>query len=182
MEIFYNSCLTTLKNVEWIVHFEDDVWFKRRVKGTPPYDLTGILGIGWHENLYKHLNTDIRGAHGCGGSIVNREKFIEAYKNVKNIDWDFYDELAVNPKPSEWTDSALTFIFLYSKFTVGTWSELTQYRHSKFKNLTNRSGWGDTIENLEQEQGDVSIIHCMKPYYFPTTEEREYVSKELQLY
>jgi hypothetical protein len=37
------------------------------------------------------------------------------------------------------------------------------------------------MEILEQKQGDTSVIHCWKPYYFPTEEEIEYVKKELEI-
>lgn len=175
----YESCLTTLSDADWIMNFEDDVWFKRKINGEPPYDLTGITGVGWSEELYKYLETNVRGAHGCGGSIFNRLKFIEAYNNIKNIDWEFIDNMAKSPKPSEWTDSALTFIFLYSKFTVGNWSELAQYKNPYVNTLADRRGWPGTMEDLESIQSDVSVIHCWKPYYYPTEEEKEKVKQEL---
>lgn len=173
----YESCTTILKDVDWVMNFEDDVWFKRKINGIPPYDLSGITGVGWHEDLYKHLGTEVRGAHGCGGSVFNRLKFIEAYNNILDLDWEKYDTLAVSPKPSQWTDSALTFIFLYSKFTVGSWSELSQYRNTKCINNSSdpRSPWNGTIQELEEEQGDVAVIHCWKPYYYPTEEEKQIV-------
>ncbi len=175
----YDSCLTTLSDIDWVIHFEDDVWFKRKINGIPPFDLSGIPGVGWHEDLYDYLNTSIRGAHGCGGSVFNRIKFIEAYENIKNVDWGLIDKLAVSPKPSEWTDSALTFIFLYSKFSVGYWEELSQYKNSNILHMEDRNGWPGTIEELEKEQGNVAIIHCWKPYYYPTYQEKQYVKNNL---
>lgn len=179
----YESCLTTLKNADWIMNFEDDVWFIREIKGTPPYDLSGIAGRGWHEDLYLHLNTKVRGAHGCGGSIFNRLKFIQAYENTLELDWNKYDELAVCPKPSQWTDSALTFLFLYSKFTVGNWKELSQYKNSNSDKTSSdpRSNWEGLINELELEQGDVAVVHCWKPFYYPTKSETDEVKLSLSI-
>jgi hypothetical protein len=177
----YEACTTVLSEVDWIVHFEDDVWFKRPLKGIPPSDLNGIGGRGWNEKLYEYLETNVRGAHGCGGSIFNRLKFIEAYQNINKIDWDLIDELAVDPKPSQWTDSALTFLFLYSKMSVSGWSELSQYRNDKFIDKGNpRDAWEGSIEELEDHQGDLAVIHCWKPYYFPTQEEIDFVENDLK--
>jgi hypothetical protein len=178
----YESCLTTLSEVDWVMNFEDDVWFKRKINGEPPYNLSGIGGRGWNEKLYNYLETNVRGSYGCGGSIFNREKFIEAYNNVKDIDWLFIDEMAEDPKPSEWTDSALTFIFMYSKFSVGGWRELSQYRYTKNNFRGDRRGWSESMEELEQEQGDVAVIHCWKPFYFPTKEEILNVQNILKKY
>lgn len=175
----YESCITTLSDVDWVMNFEDDVWFIRQINGVPPFDLTGIGGYGWHKDLYDYLETDTIGSHGCGGSIFNRLKFIEAYKKVKTVDWNFIDELAKNPKPSEWTDSALTFVFLNAKFSVGPWSELNQYKNSKVISLHDRTGWPGTMDELESEQGNTAVVHCWKPYYYPTEVEISYVRKEL---
>lgn len=175
----YESCNTTLVDVDWVMNFEDDVWFKRPIEGEPPFDLTGISGRGWSEDLYKYLGTNVRGSYGCGGSIFNRLKFVEAYKSISKIDWHLVDSLAVDPKPSQWTDSLLTLIFLINKHSVGSWKELTQYRNTKVNTLADRRGWPGTMEDLELEQGDVSVIHCWKPYYYPTIEETTFIKNNL---
>ena len=180
LDIIYEACTTTLSDVDWIMNFEDDVWFIREIQGEPSFDLTGIGGYGWSKDLYNYLGTNVIGSYGCGGSIFNRLKFIEAYKNSKNIDWDFMDKLAENPRPSEWTDSALTLVFLYSKFSVGNWEELSQYRNKNVDTLSDRRGWPGTIEELENEQNNVAVVHCWKPYYYPTEEESNYVKNSLK--
>ena len=170
----YESCLTTLSSADWIMNFEDDVWFKKRIDGEPPFDLSGITGMGWHDDLYNYLQTSVIGCFGCGGSIFNRLKFIEAYNNVKNIDWQLIDNLAKNPKPTEWTDSGLTFLFYYSKFTVGPWSELAQYKSHRSHDLYDRDSWLESIKN----DNHASVIHGFKTYYFPKKEEIDYVNNE----
>jgi hypothetical protein len=178
----YEACTTTLSEVDWIMNFEDDVWFIREIVGEPPFDLSGIGGYGWDKELYDYLSTEAIGSHGCGGSIFNRLKFIEAYENAKTINWELVDQLAKNPKPSEWTDSALTLIFLYSKFSVGGWSELAQYKNSEAETLCDRRGWLGTIEELESKQNGVAVVHCWKPYYYPSHDEVELVNLELIKY
>jgi hypothetical protein len=36
-----------------------------------------------------------------------------------------------------------------------------------------------SLEELENKQGDCAIIHCWKPYYYPTEEEIDNVKKQL---
>jgi hypothetical protein len=182
LDLVYDACTTTLSNVDWVMNFEDDVWFIREIKGEPPHILSGIGGCGWYMDLYNYLGSSVVGSHGCGGSIFNRLKFIEAYENIKNLDWEYIDKLAQSPKPSEWTDSALTFIFLYSKFSVGSWSELAQYKNTKAETLVDRRGWLGSMEELELEQSGVAVVHCWKPYYYPTEEEKLEVEEDLKNY
>jgi len=173
----YESCLTTLSSADWVMNFEDDVWFKKRIEGEPPFDLSGILGRGWHDDLYNHLQTSVKGCFGCGGSIFNRLKFIEAYNKLKNVDWQLIDNLAKDPKPTEWTDSGLTFLFYYSKFSVGGWVELSQYRSQKIHALHDLDCWWESINN-----NNGSVIHGFKPYYFPTLDQTDYVKTNLLQY
>lgn len=175
----YEACTTTLSEVDWVMNFEDDVWFIRPIDGEPPFDLSGIGGYGWGEDLYLHLDAKVRGTYGCGGSIFNRLKFIEAYNSIKDMDWELMDSLSKNPKPSEWTDSALTLMFIYSKFSAGSWSELAQYRNTKVPHLHDREGWPGSMEDLEIEQNGVAVVHCWKPYYYPTPEETKEVYDNL---
>lgn len=178
----YEACTTTLIDIDWVVHMEDDVWFLDKIDEIPPFDLSGISGRGWTgKELYEFLGVKPTGAYGCGGSIFNRKKFIEAYLKVKNINWEHIERLAGDGSPTQWTDSMLTFIFLYSGFTIGPWpGTLSQYIHSNVPNLNGRCGWPGTMEDLEKEQGITKLVHCWKPYYFPTEEETEYVYSHLK--
>lgn len=173
----YEACTTTLKDVDWVVHMEDDVWFLRKFKETPPYDLNSIVGRGWNENLYKHLKTNVRGSYGCGGAVFNRIKFIEAYQKLKYVDWNLIDELAVDPKPTEWADIALTFAFLNNSSSVGYWSELVNYKSHNNVSYFTREAFN--IETLNNKQGDCAIVHTWKLYYFPTEEEITYVNNKI---
>ena len=35
----YEACITTLKNVEWVIHYEDDVWCKCEITKPPKFDI-----------------------------------------------------------------------------------------------------------------------------------------------
>jgi hypothetical protein len=70
-------------------------------------------------------------------------------------------------------------MFLYSKMSTGPWGELVQYRNLEAETLSDRRGWLGTLEELENKQGDCAIIHCWKPYYYPTEEEMDNVKKQL---
>lgn len=182
LDRIYESCLTTLSEVDWVMNFEDDVWFRRELRGEPPYDLSGISGRGWSEDLYKYLATDVRGSYGCGGSIFSKERFIEAYNKTKHINWQFIDNMAKDPKPSEWTDSAITFLFLYSNFSVGGWNELSQYTNGDLTCPPCAFGWDGNLEELEKKQTDAAVIHCWKPFYSPTEQQKYNVKQELKDY
>lgn len=184
------ACETTLSSVEWVVHFEDDVWFKAPLVGPPPFDLSGIGGRASHPKLYDYLGcTEHCVTYGCGGAVFNREKFIQAHELAKNIDWDLIDTLATDgdldgnswPRPTMWTDSALTVVFMHAKYSTGSWNQLNQYEHSNVPHLSGREGWPGTMAELEAEQQAVAnVIHCWKPYYFPTEAEQQFVIDALQ--
>jgi hypothetical protein len=176
----YEACTTVLVDADWIMNFEDDVWFKRPIERMPKYDLSGIPGVGWNQGLYEYLGVENGSIYGCGGSVFNRVKFIEAYKKINEIKWD---EVAnIEKRPLEWTDSAITFLFMHAKFSVGPWEDAQQYRHSNIPHMGDRMGWPGTMEELENEQGDISVIHCWKPYYYPSEEEIKLVDSNIKNY
>lgn len=177
----YEACNTTLSDCEWVINFEDDVWFLREVIKKPQFDLSGIGGVGLNKELLIHLGVrENEGVYGCGGSVFNRKKFLEVYKNLKTVDWDTIIQL--DRRPSEWTDCALTFAFMYSKFTVGSWEDANQYRHSNIPHMGDRAGWPGSIESLEKEQINIAVVHCWKPFYYPTEEEILWVNNKIKLY
>lgn len=176
----YEACTTTLSDVDWVINMEDDVWFLGKIEETPNYDLTGIGGRGWQgEELYKFLDIDLRGAYGCGGSIFNRKKFIEAYHTAKEVDWEYIESIAGDGSPTQWTDSMLTFIFHYSKFTVGSQRSINSQFCSEV-GLENMIP--DTIKKVEQDHHFTKVVHCWKLYYHPTDKVKEKVKKELEKY
>jgi hypothetical protein len=184
------ACETTLKHADWIVHFEDDVWVKAPLIGPPPFDLSSLGGRAMHENFYRYAGfTGPRGIYGCGGSVFNRVKFIYAHDIAKKADWHMLDDLATGgnihggeyPAPSMWTDAALTTVFMLAKCSVGLWDQLGQYTHSNIPHMGDRAGWPGSMVELEAQQpAGINVIHCWKPYYYPTDAERQFVLNELK--
>jgi len=181
MDRVYEACTTVLSNTEYVMNFEDDVWFLREVKKMPKYDLSGIGGVGWKPELLDYLKLSRgHGIFGCGGSVFNREKYIYAYNKVKDIDWAIVEKL--DNRPLEWTDSALTYIFLNAGLSAGSWEDADQYRHSNIPHMGDRLGWPGSMDDLAKEQRDVAVVHCWKPYYYPSQEEINQVDKDLENY
>lgn len=176
----YEACTTTLSEVDWVMNMEDDVWFLGKIDEIPNYDLTGIRGRGWQgDELYKFLDVDLRGVYGCGGSIFNRKKFIEAYQASKTVDWNYIESIAGDASPTQWTDSMLTFIFHNSKFTVGSQRSINCQFCSEvgLENMT-----PETIKKAEQDHYFTKVVHCWKPYYLPTPKVIKEVQEKLSPY
>ena len=177
----YESCNTTLKSAEWVMNFEDDVWIRRPLLIAPQYDLSGIGGVALKTELNEFFNFNppkLLTTYGCGGSLFNREKFIKAYNDLKTVSWEKVAEF--DKRPLEWTDCVLTFMFHNSNFTTGQWEDASQYQNRNVTDLGSRSGWPGTNEEIEKAQvRDVAVIHCWKPYYWPTQEEINYVNEQI---
>lgn len=141
LERIHDSCLTTLKDVEWIMHFEDDVWLQKRIEKYPILDFAGTIGHGYQEELYDYLKkrfniTDdsrgfnsplgqLRGYGMCGGSIFKRDVFLDAYSKIKEIDWDYLSSL--DPRICRYTDAILGFVLNHAGYRYEVWSEWAQY-------------------------------------------------------
>lgn len=131
-----HSCSTTLSDVDWVVNFEDDVWTNKRAKGPPPWDFAGANNCVWTPQLIEYLEERLEtkiekhfhskrgslfnyGMH--GGTIFNREKFLEAYADVSTIDWDYIQLL--DYRVTGFTDALLTFLCVSAGFTYGYWDD-----------------------------------------------------------
>ena len=117
----YDACMTTLKDVDWVIHYEDDVWCKCEITKPPTFDIAGANGPMYTPELYKYLKnkfniTDesrhywseigsLEGYGACGGAIFNREKFIEIYHRLNEVPWGEIYHL--DTRPIEWCDATL---------------------------------------------------------------------------
>jgi hypothetical protein len=171
----YESCLTTLKDVDWILHYEDDVWCKSSIKETPKFDIAGANGPLYTTELYDYLKkrfnvSDESRSHwshlgslqsygACGGAIFNRLKFIEAYDKLNEIPWDEIYKL--DSRPIEWSDASLSFVFQHAGFTSGPWNEWANYDTKGFGNFWDKTGWSVSMD----EQPDVAVLHLYKHFY-----------------
>lgn len=137
----YEACNTTLKNAEWIMHFEDDVWIQKEIENFPKLDFAGSSGHGWSEELYGFLKNrfnikdesrghnsplgQLSGYGMCGGSIFKKECFIQAYEKLNEIDWNYLEKLDF--RVCKYTDAILGFLLAYHGFRYEIWPEWTQY-------------------------------------------------------
>lgn len=173
----YYECNNTLRDVDWIMLYEDDVWVEREINGEPPYDLTGIPSYYIKKELKDHIGSTLNSNFGRGGSIFKRASFLEAYKIWKTIDWNLITN--IDKTPIEWSDCTITFLFDYAKKNIGGWSELSHCNFSDPYSITNRDLWANTPQEVDPNVKNASIIHGYKAYYFPRQEEIDYINTKL---
>jgi hypothetical protein len=142
LERIYTSCETTLKECEWVMHFEDDVWLQKPIEKFPALDFAGTIGHGYPTLLYEYfknrfnITDESRGyasplgqltAYGmCGGSVFKREAFVDAYLKMNEIDWDY--AITLDPRVCRYSDAILNFILNHAGYRYEVWSEWIQYQ------------------------------------------------------
>lgn len=177
----YDSCKTTLKNVDWVLHYEDDVWCKSKILKEPTMDIMGANGPLYTNELYNYLKKrfnvldksrdhwsslgSLQSYGGCGGAIFNRESFIKAYEKINEIDWELIKKL--DSRVIEWSDASLSFIFQHAGLKSGIWDEWATYDTKNEGNWWDKSGWSTPMS----EQKNVAIIHLYKHYYNYTIDD-----------
>jgi hypothetical protein len=135
------SCTTVLKNAEWIIIYEDDVWCNRPIIKYPRFDLSGAWDYPYYTPLQEYLLNRFhasyadRGFGGCGnlvgyqaagGTVFHRQKFIAAYEQIHKIDWDVIETL--DDRVCNWTDAGICFLMQHAGFSTGTWLDWTYYK------------------------------------------------------
>lgn len=141
LERVYHSCTTTLKDCEWIMIFEDDVWIQCEIKHFPTLDFGGNLGHRYKAPMYEYLKQrfnikdDSRRigsplgqleAYGlCGGGVFKREAYLEAYSKLDEINWDYLETL--DHRITMYGDAILSFTMLHAGFRYQPWDEFVQY-------------------------------------------------------
>jgi hypothetical protein len=137
----YDACITTLKDCEWVMNFEDDVWIQNEIKSFPLLDFGGNPGHGYQPQMYEYLKnrfnvTDNSRTYGsplgqlegygmCGGGVFKREAFLEAYSKIDEIDWEYLRTL--DQRISMYGDAILSFVMLHAGFRYQPWDQFTQY-------------------------------------------------------
>ena len=190
LERIKDSCLTILKNAEWIIHYEDDVWCKRKIERHPAFDLAGANGPIYTPELSNYLfqkfnESQITRGHwssrgtlesyqACGGTIFNKEKFLDAYNKISEIDWELIYRL--DSRACEWTDASLSFIMQYGGFSCGRWADWGQYAEKNQGKWFDKTGW--TTKMSEQE--DVAFIHLYKHFYNYSNDELDLAKARIE--
>lgn len=175
LERIYEACTTTLKDVDWILHYEDDVWCLHRIEHYPDFDLAGANGPIYTPELKEYLmsrfGTDaqerghwspkgsLESYQACGGTIFNRKKFIAAYERLQEIDWDHICNL--DSRPCEWSDASLSFIMQHAGFSCGMWKDWGQYNTQGKGSAFDKTGWNIPMD----QQVNKAFIHGYKHFY-----------------
>jgi hypothetical protein len=171
----YDACLTTLKDVDWVIHYEDDVWCKMEITRPPKFDIAGANGPLYTKELYDFLKNkfnindnsrnhwsehgSLESYGGCGGTIFNRLAFIDSYERLDEIDWNLIKSL--DSRPAEWSDASLSFVMQHAGYKSGIWDDWAQYDTKDKGNWWDKTGWSIPME----EQRDVAFIHLYKHFY-----------------
>jgi len=181
----YDSCNTSLKNVDYFIIYEDDVWCLRKIQKKPIFDLSGANGPLYNKKLANYLfnkfDTDekerghwsqygtLESYQACGGTIVNKNRFMEAYNKLNDIDWVLISSL--DNRAIEWSDASLSFIMQHAGFSCGRWSDWGPYDSKNKGNFLDKTGWSIPFD---EQSGDFAFLHAYKHYY-------NYTGKEIDL-
>lgn len=132
----YVSCMNELKDAEWIIHYEDDVWIKDTIKELPKTEWSGCYGVLWDDLMMNHLESDlnVKGDdryHGaCGGTIFSRKSFIDAYLKIQDIDWVSISKL--DKYVGKYSDAIMSYLLLVNKTKWSSWGEWSQGGYEDF--------------------------------------------------
>lgn len=160
----YVSLMTVLKDVDWFIHMEDDVWIKGVINKLPSTPWGGCLGGLWEQKLIDHFNLDLNMEvgdcfHGaCGGTIISRDAFIQSYLKIQDIDWykiSFYDQYL-----SRYSDAIISYFLLFNKIKWSDWDEWSQGGYEDFKIY------------------DKPIVHNIKYWYGKSLSELETINNK----
>ncbi len=131
------ACRTTLAKVDWVLLLEPDVECFRTPRHPPQYALAGPgRGPGWSAPLrelfdrkFGRLNRSAglgRNYTGCGGSIFNRQAFLECFDRMSPEVFEEGCRLDERIRVAE--DAALTFLFQINGYDTGEWEDFTEWQ------------------------------------------------------
>jgi len=150
----YDACITTLKDVDWVIHYEDDVWCKMEITKPPKFAIAGANGPLYTPELYQYLKDRFN------VTDETRNHWSQlGYNRLDEIDWEKIREL--DTRPIEWSDASLSFVFQHAGYTSGIWDDWAQYDTKNKGNWFDKTGWAVPME----EQRDVAFIHLYKHFY-----------------
>lgn len=124
---FYTSCLTTLKDADWIMHYEDDVWCAGKIINIPTTEWGGPLVMGnWIHELQSYLINEVgiktSLSHGaCGATLIGRKAFINSYLRLQEINWT--KVLEIEPRIQEFSDALISFMLVNGGYECKSWED-----------------------------------------------------------
>ena len=109
---------------KWIVIFEDDVVTQSSNFIEPKYDSAGAVILNWRPELSYILMTNnkknINFGYGmCGGTVFNRECFIDCYDRISQFDISNLKQF--DNRIAEATDSLVSCFIQYFGYNYGLW-------------------------------------------------------------
>jgi hypothetical protein len=125
----HDHCLAVTS--DFVVILEEDVTTRRRVRTFPRADCAGPRSNGLSDALVAHLRelngtTADYGYGMCGGSIFRRDIFLRCYESG-TLDLAGLAEL--DPAAVQYSDVALTLLFLVNGATYEVWEEISEMYH-----------------------------------------------------
>lgn len=122
----YEHCLNSKS--KWVLLMEEDVKTLRKIKKFPSTECAGPRLNQYSSTLTQHLIDNFGnknyGYGMCGGSIFNRECYIESYKNQNIEQYVQYDN-----RLSGWGDIPLTLLFHINGYNYSVWDEVSESTH-----------------------------------------------------
>lgn len=132
----YDTC--KLFDTDWIVIMEDDVLTKGVVFTFPETDSGGVIAWQFQPELLKFLvsknsKNKVWGYGLCGGTVINRSFFVEAYENnISTFDLELIGKM--DNRTYGWSDILLTVFILYSGGTYSVWGGVEDVTLSSSRN------------------------------------------------
>ncbi len=131
----YISCMTTLKDADWIMHYEDDVWCSGHINKLPNNEWGGTIRTGWEEELNQYVRDEmkIEGSlfHGaCGGALISRDAIIKSYLKLQEIDW--VEILKRDKRIAMYSDYLISFMLINGGYKWSWWDNWEQGGYHDF--------------------------------------------------
>ena len=135
----YTSCMTDLKEADWIMHYEDDVWCSGHINKFPTNEWGGTIRTAWHEELNQYLR-DVMGIEGdlfhgaCGGALISREAIVKSYLKLQKVNW--VEILKRDERVSWYSDYLISFMLINAGYKWTWWENWEQGGYEDFKVYT----------------------------------------------
>lgn len=125
----YQHCTTV--SSDYVVVLEEDVTTLRRIRSFPTTACAGPRFNGLSPSLTRYLqrlNRSLQeyGYAMCGGSIFDRRVFVRCYE-ARRLDLPLLARL--DPAVTQYSDVALTVIFLVNGYSYSVWDEISEAHH-----------------------------------------------------
>jgi hypothetical protein len=128
----YDTC--KVFDTDWIVIMEDDVLTRGVVSSFPSTHAGGVVSFPLTPLLTaflmgRNLNNKTWGYGLCGGGIINRSFFVNAYeKYIQEFDLKFISNF--DGRVYGWSDILLTVFIIYAGGTYSVWNDVEDKKHN----------------------------------------------------